>query len=68
MAKTKLKYLGDAPGQAGSVLIGDLRFERGEIYEFDAELAERLLRRGGFDVVKPARAKKVIADDLEDNE
>ena len=58
MAKTKIVYLGTAPGQAESVFIGGLRFERGEVYNLDAELAERLLAAGGFDVVKPPRAKK----------
>lgn len=64
MAKQKIVYLGTAPGQAGSVLIGSLRFERGEVYEFDAELAERLLAGGGFDVVKPPRAPKSKVLDL----
>ena len=61
MAKLKIVYLGTAPGQAESVLIGGLRFERGEVYEFDAELAERLLAKGGFDVVKPPRVKRDVA-------
>jgi hypothetical protein len=64
MAKLKIVYLGTAPGQAESVLIGGLRFERGEVYEFDAELAERLLAKGGFDVVKPARPKKEVVLDV----
>jgi hypothetical protein len=63
MAKQKLVYLGTAPGQAECVQIGGLRFERGEVYELDAELAERLLARGGFDAVKPARSKKEVALD-----
>lgn len=69
MKKQKLKYLGTARGQAESVLIGGLCFERGEIYELDAELAERLLVRGGFDVVKPAKsAKRDDAIVLEDKD
>jgi len=63
MAKTKVLFTGIAPGQAECVQIGGLRFERGEVYELDAELAERLLARGGFDVVKQARSKKEIALD-----
>ena len=64
MEKRKIVYLGTAPGQAESVLIGGLRFERGEVYEFDAELAERLLAKGGFDVVKPPRAPRSKVLDL----
>lgn len=63
METKKLMYLGTAPGQAESVLIGGHRFERGEVYELDAELAERLLARGGFDVVKPPRPKKNLVLD-----
>lgn len=64
-------YLGTAPGQAESVFIGRHFFERCETYELDAGHAERLLAKGGFDVVKPAKVKRkiVVADvDLEVDE
>lgn len=70
MKTQKIVYLGTARGQAESVLIGGLRFERGEVYELDAELAERFLASGGFDVVKPARSAKrdlVIVSEDKDN-
>jgi hypothetical protein len=66
MKKTKIVYLGTARGQAESVFIGKLRFERGEVYELDAELAERLLATGGFDVVTPPRAKKLAPVESEE--
>jgi hypothetical protein len=64
-------YLGVAPGQAESVFIGRHFFERDKTYELDAGHAERLLAKGGFDVVKQAKAKRkiIVADvDLEVDE
>jgi hypothetical protein len=66
MEKTKVKYLGTAPGQAGSVSIGGHVYKRGDIYELDTELAEALIARGGFDVVKPPRPKPAAAKATEE--
>lgn len=45
----KVKYLGDAPGQAPVISIGGKKFERGKTYDLRKELAERLIQRGGFE-------------------
>ena len=57
MAKQKILYTGLAAGQSSCICIGGQRFVRGESYNVDDALAERLLARGGFDVVKPAVKK-----------
>ena len=66
MEKQKLTYTGTAAGQAGSVLIGGRLFERGETYELDTELAEQLLAKGGFDVVKPPKPRPAAAKATEE--
>lgn len=66
MPKTKILYLGTAPGQAGSVSIGGHVFKRGETYELDTELAEQLVARGGFDVVKKPKPKPATAKATEE--
>lgn len=66
MAQKKVLYTGLAAGQSSCIRIGGQRFVRGESYNVDDALAERLLARGGFDVVKPpvkkALAKKVTEE------
>lgn len=60
MSKTKLRYLGDGPGQGDGVSIGGIKYERYKTYEVDADLAAVLLnpKRGGFEVVKPTAKRK----------
>ena len=58
MAKKKLLYTGLAAGQSSCIRICGQRFVRGESYNVDDALAERLLARGGFSVVRPAVKKE----------
>ncbi len=67
MPKTRLKYLGTAAGQSECIRIGGYQFVRGESYNVDEDLAERLLARGGFSVPKPAikKTKKTAIEEIE---
>lgn len=53
MGIQKLRYLGTGPGQGEGVSIGGIVFHRQEIYEVDDDFAAILLRKGGFEVVRP---------------
>ena len=57
MSKQELRYLGNGPGQGEGVAIGGIKYERNETYKFDADRAAVLLRRGGWEVVKPIERK-----------
>ena len=57
MSKQKLRYLGNGPGQGDGVSIGGIKYERYETYEVDSDLAAVLLRKGGFEVVKPIKKR-----------
>lgn len=57
MSKQKLRYLGNGPGQGDGVAIGGIRYVPHETYDFDADRAADLLRRGGWEVVKPIKRK-----------
>ena len=57
MAKQKLRYLGTGPGQGDGVSIGGIQYEKQKTYEVDEDLAAVLLRKGGFEVVQPAKRK-----------
>ena len=57
MTQKKVLYTGTAAGQSSCIRIGGQRFVRGESYNVDDALAERLLARGGFNVVKSAVKK-----------
>jgi hypothetical protein len=68
MAKQKLRYLGNGPGQGASAAIGGVRYEPYQTYNIDDELADILLRKGGFEVVKPAVRKAEKATEELDND
>ena len=57
MKKERLRYLGNGPGQGDGVSIGGTKYERNETYEVDSDLAAALLRKGGFEVVTPAKKR-----------
>ena len=66
MAKRKILYAGTAAGQSRCIRIGGQTFVRGESYNVDGALAERLLARGGFSVVKPAVKKAPPKKEIEE--
>ena len=67
MAKQRLRYLGNGPGQGDGVSIGGIKYERTKTYEVDSDLAAALLRKGGFEVVNPL-VKKAPAKKIEEKE
>ena len=66
MGKQKLLYAGTAAGQSRCIRIGGQTFVRGESYNVDGVLAERLLARGGFSVVKPVVKKALLKKETEE--
>ena len=58
MSKQELRYLGNGPGQGEGVAIGGIQYKPYKTYKFDADRAADLLRRGGWEVVKPPKPKK----------
>jgi len=66
MAKKKLRYLGTGPGQGESAAIGGVKYEPYQTYDIDDDLAAVLLRKGGFEVVKPAREKAAQTEKQEE--
>jgi hypothetical protein len=68
MAKQKILYAGTAAGQSSCIRIGGQLFTRGETYNVDDVLAERLLARGGFSVVKPPVKKALVKKEIEEKE
>ena len=68
MAKQKLRYLGDGPGQGESAAIGGVQYEPFQTYNIDDDLAAVLLRKGGFEIVKPAARKAEKAIEELDND
>jgi len=53
MAIKELRYLGNGPGQGEGVRQGGIEYKPYETYKFDDGRAADLLRRGGWEVVKP---------------
>ena len=49
----KVKYLGNAQGQANIILISGMKYERGESYTVGKDAAKALVARGGFVELKP---------------
>ena len=68
MANKKLRYLGNGSGQGESAAIGGVKYEPYQTYDIDDDLAAVLLRKGGFEVVKPAARKAEKATEELDND
>jgi hypothetical protein len=50
--KTKIRYLGSAPGQADTIKVAGLTFTRGSVKTVSEKLAEALVAKGGFELLK----------------
>ena len=48
----KLRYTAKGKGQAGTIRVGGQVYQYGQTYTVNNSTAERLLQRGGFEVVE----------------